>query len=67
MKVIFLHTKPLKNNEATPKQYVYHKPGNRGGRPSQATKEMQGTNEIDEPGLFMVNTRPMEAVGMKNV
>lgn len=55
------------NNEVTPKQCVHHKPGSRSGRPSQTTKEAQGTNEIDEPGLFMVNSRPMEAVGMKNV
>lgn len=66
-KVTFLHTKLLKNNEPTPKQFVHHKPGNRGGRPSQTTKEMQGTNEIDEPGLFIVIAQPMEAVGMENI
>jgi hypothetical protein len=32
---------------------------------TQTTKEMKGTNEIDEPGLFMTVYRPMKAVDVR--
>jgi hypothetical protein len=32
---------------------------------TQTTKEMKGTNEIDEPGLFMTGYLPMRAVNVR--